>query len=143
MKVKLEYESGDANGEKHTSVVTAVMKPGKENHRLTFMEDLSGEGNVTRSTMLISMDSMRLIRRGELDTEFFFGRDMVHNTGYKTPCGIFPVTITTREFEVKESHMLKEGILPENYSLTLYTTYILGINGEELPMSIKVRVTNL
>lgn len=142
MKVKLEYESIDMDGEKHTSMVTAIMEPGEEGHRFTFMEDLSGEGRLTRSTMLISQDFMRLTRKGELNTEFFFGRDMVHNTGYETPYGVFPITLTTKEFSLEESHVIRGARLPEDYSLNLYTAYNLDINGQQLPMSIRVKVTN-
>ena len=98
MKVNLEYESIDADGEKQLSKVAAIMEVRSDNYKLTFIEDLSGEGKTTRSTMYLSPENMRIIRKGELNTDFMFGPALVHNTNYATPYGNLPVTITTREF---------------------------------------------
>ena len=148
MKVNLEYESIDADGEKQLSKVIAIMEIRPEDYKLTFVEDLSGEGKTTRSTMYLSPESMRIIRKGELNTDFMFGPALVHNTNYATPYGNLPVTITTKEFDFFASHpeisggnMLNGGVLSLDYSLNVSTSYDIEMNGTKMPMSMRVNVT--
>ena len=148
MKVNLEYESIDADGEKQLSKVAAIMEVRKDNYKLTFIEDLSGEGKTTRSTMYLSPENMRIIRKGELNTDFMFGPALVHNTNYATPYGNLPVTITTKDFSFLPSHpdilgdnMLSDVSLPADFSLNVSTSYDIEMNGAKMPMSMRVRVT--
>lgn len=148
MKVNLKYESIDSDGEKQLSKVVAVMEIRPENYKLTFVEDLSGEGRTTKSTMYISSDSLRIIRKGELNTDFMFGPSLVHNTNYATPYGNLPVTITTKKFDFSESHLDSRESVPKkscdfhpDFCLSVSASYDIEMNGAKIPMSIKVSVT--
>ncbi|MBQ8412575.1 MAG: DUF1934 domain-containing protein [Lachnospiraceae bacterium] len=148
MKVNLEYESIDMDGETHTSKVLALMEIKKLYYRLVFVEDLSGEGSMTRSIMMLSKEAMRLIRKGEINTDFVFDTTLTHNTSYVTPFGNIPVTLTTETYDFSVSHpefeeenpMSKE-IIPADFSINAYASYYISIDGQAIPMSMKVKVT--
>ena len=95
MKVNIEIESVDVSGEIIKTKNFAIMDVREFDFRLTYVEDLSGEGIKTRSTMFVSPEELRIIRKGELNTDFMYGKNVVHNTSYRTPYGAFPVTVTT------------------------------------------------
>lgn len=149
MKVNLEYESVDVTGEKSGSKVSAILEIRETDYKLVFVEDLSGEGRMTRSTMLLSDEGLRLIRKGELNTDFMFGPALVHNTSYQTPYGALPVTLTTEEYEFfishpfhKEENPFSEKDVPEDFRMVVSAKYSLEIQGQEaLPMSICINVT--
>ena len=150
MKVNLEYESIDMDGEKHISSVLAIMEIRDTDYRLVFVEDLSGEGKMTRSTMYLSSDSVRIIREGELKTDFMFARDLVHNTGYATPYGLLPVTLTTKAFDFsvshpdfKEKNALRSESFPKDFLLSAFVEYDIEMSGQSMPMRIKVVVTGI
>lgn len=149
MKVFLEYESIDMTGEKSSSKVFAIMEIRDTDYKLVFVEDLSGEGRVTRSTMVLSEDGLRLIRKGELNTDFMFGPALVHNTSYQTPYGAIPVTLVTEDYDFfvshpfhKEDSPFQEKNVPKDFRLVASAKYALEIEGQEaLPMSIRINVT--
>lgn len=148
MKVNLEYESIDADGEKQISRVAAIMDVRMKDYKLSFVEDLSGDGKTTISTMYLSPDSMRIIRKGEVITDFMFGEALTHNTNYATPYGNLPVTISTNEFTFSVSHpdfretiFAKNGDAPCDFCISAYVSYDILMNGVKMPMSMKVRVT--
>lgn len=149
MKVNLEYESIDATGEKSSSKVFAIMEIRERDYKLVFVEDLSGEGRMTRSTMLLSEDSLRLIRQGELNTDFMFGPALTHNTSYQTPYGTVPVTLITEEYNFfvshpfhKEDNPFTGKDVPEDFRLVVSAKYSLEMQGQEgLPMSIRINVS--
>ncbi|MBE5944443.1 MAG: DUF1934 domain-containing protein [Lachnospiraceae bacterium] len=149
MKVNLEYESIDGTGEKSSSKVFALMEIRATDYKLVFVEDLSGEGHMTRSTMYISEEGLRIIRQGELNTDFMFGPDLVHNTVYDTPYGRLPVTLTTQDYNFFVSHPFHreddpfaEVNVPEDFSLVVSTEYMLQVDAQDtMPMSIQVKVS--
>ena len=136
MKVNLEYESIDADGEKTKAKTMALMDEISTGYKLTFVEDLSGEGRKTRSTMYVSSTGFRLIRQGELNTDFMFGPDLLHNTLYGTPYGTLPVVISTKSFSYNGRN--------EQYIFTIKVSYTLQIEGQEpTPMEIAVKVKGI
>lgn len=148
MKVNLEYESIDADGEKQISRVAAIMDIRLKDYKLSFVEDLSGEGKNTGSTMYLSPESMRIIRKGEVSTDLMFGEHLIHNTNYVTPYGNLPVTVTTKEFNFSVSHLdFRDAKLLKNvdaacdFWIIAYASYDIEMNGVKMPMSMKVRVT--
>ena len=150
MKVNLEYESIDMEGEKSLSKVMAIMEIRESDYRLVFVEDLSGEGNMTRSTMMLSEEGMRIIRKGELNTDFMFGPALVHNTNYATPYGNLPISLITKEFtfsvshpEFREENPIKSGDVPDGFCISSYAAYDIVLSGQKMSMSMKVRVTKM
>ncbi len=148
MKVNLEYETIDEDDEKQSSKVMAVMEIRPSDYRLVFVEDLSGDGHPTKSTMFISPSYLRLIRGGELSADYMFSRDLVHNTNLATPYGNFPMSITTTSYEFSASHPelveanpLRSGDVPEDYLITAMADYKLSLDGRETTMTMKVSIT--
>lgn len=148
MKVNVEYESIDADGEKQISKVAAVMDMRLKDYKISFAEDLSGDGKITGSTMYLSADSMRIIRKGEVNTDFMFGENLIHDTNYFTPYGNLPVTISTKKFKFSVSHPdfqgnmhVKKSDVPRDFWISAYASYDILMNGVKMPMSIKVSVT--
>lgn len=155
MKVTIEFETRDAQGGVLTSQVPAMMEIRNSDYRLVYVENLSQGGgadrrNLTRSTMLLSQSGMRIIRTGELNTDFMYGREMVHNTTYGTPYGTVPITLKTEDY-----HFCIEGkdgepfdgtgvCLPENFLIRAEAVYKLIMEEQEpLDMHIKLRIRAL
>ncbi len=168
MKVNIQFESTDADKEITYSNVTAVMEVRPADYRLTFVEDLSGDGNKTRSTIIITEDSLRLTRSGELNTDFIYGSGMVHNTSYGTPYGTMPVTVTTKEFSCSVGHMGKTHMvrgtdtntlwiepdyyeeltdrmaLPDDFEINVEVSYHLAMgDSEPLNLGMKLKITKV
>ncbi|MBQ7706944.1 MAG: DUF1934 domain-containing protein [Lachnospiraceae bacterium] len=99
MQVKVIIESTDQDGIKSKSENFALMSKEQKGYRLSYSEDLSGEGELTETTMFISPSELRIIRRGELVTDFIYSESLTHNTSYETPFGIIPITLITQSFE--------------------------------------------
>lgn len=152
MKVRIEFETEDAQGEILTSQVPAMLEVRRFDYRLVYVENLSGDdkanrANLTRSTMLLSENGMRITRTGELNTDFMYAKAMVHNTTYGTPYGTIPVTLETEDY-----HFCVEGgggeplddvgpILPEDFQIRAEAVYKLILGGQEpLNMRIKLRI---
>lgn len=142
MKVKIEFTNTDVDGEITTSLVSAMMEIREHDYRLLYAEDLSGDGKLTKSTLTISDEGMRIIRNGELTTDFMYADNMVHNTNYQTPYGNFPVTLTTLEYSYSEQGTITNRLqLPEDFAIHVYTAYSLKIANEDaltLKMNIKI-----
>lgn len=166
MKVNIQFESTDADNEVTCSNVQAVMEIRQEDYRLVFVEDLSGDGKKTRSTMVITENSLRLTRAGELNTDFIFGSGMVHNSFYGTPYGTMPVTVTTKEFSHSVGHMGRTHMvrdeecstvwiepdyyeelsdrmkLPDDFEINVSVAYQLSIGSEEpLGLGMRLKIT--
>lgn len=140
MKVRLEFKNTDADGEITTSLVTAMMEIREQDYRLLYAEDLSGDGKLTKSTLTISDEGMRIIRNGELTTDFMYADNMIHNTNYQTPYGNFPVTLTTHEYSFSEQGTITNRFqLPKDFEINVYTSYSLKIAAEE-PLTLKMNI---
>ncbi|MBE5953343.1 MAG: DUF1934 domain-containing protein [Lachnospiraceae bacterium] len=137
MKVNLEIESMDISGEVIKTKNFAIMDIRDFDFRLTFVEDLSGEGIKTRSTMFVSPEELRIIRKGELNTDFIYGKNMVHNTSYITPYGAFPVTVTTLSYKYEFEGDLEDEEI--GFAINVETSYTLQV-GEDEPMKMSIRI---
>ena len=82
---------------------------------------MSGEGVLTKTTMYVSPTELRIIRRGELITDFIYGDSLTHNTTYETPFGNIPVTLITESYEYTDMlHEPKTGInINSSYTLDM------------------------
>ena len=147
MKVNIQFESISEDGEKIISNIFAVMEVRKFDFRLVYVEDLSGNGNMTKSTMFISPDGMRIIRKGELNTDFMYGKELTHNTTYKTPYGNVPVTIETKSFvfdlvsrDNPDIRLGVGGVLTDDFIMSCSTAYTLTM-GCEKPMEMGINIT--
>ncbi len=133
MKVNIEFENMVQDGELTYSKVPAIMEEKNKEYRFTYMEDLSGEGDMTRSTLVVSKYGLRIVRQGEINTDFIYELRLVHNTTYNTPYGKFPVSIETKEYEFTEGG---------NNILSADVKYYLTMNeAEPMKMGIKIKVT--
>lgn len=140
MKVNIEIESKDISGEVIKTKNFAIMDIREFDFRLSYVEDLSGDGNKTRSTLFVSPEELRIIRKGELNTDFMYGKNVVHNTSYITPYGAFPVTLTTLSYKYAVEGDLEDDKI--GFAIKVATTYTLQV-GEDQPikMSIKICIT--
>lgn len=140
MKVNLEIESVDISGEVIKTKNFAIMDIREFDFRLTYVEDLSGEGIKTRSTMFVSPEELRIIRKGELNTDFIYGKNMVHNTNYITPYGAFPVTVKTLSYKYEFQGDLEDEDI--GFAINVATDYTLQVGEDEpMKMSIKLCIT--
>ncbi|MBQ8316749.1 MAG: DUF1934 domain-containing protein [Lachnospiraceae bacterium] len=138
MKVNVEFESRDITGEVIKTKSFAIMELREFDFKLTYVEDLSGEGIKTRSTLFVSPEELRIIRRGEANTDFMYGKNMVHNTNYGTVYGTFPVTVTTKSYKYSlEGDIEDEDI---GFVIRVATKYTLQV-GEDEPMEMDIRIT--
>lgn len=140
MKVNIEIESVDITGEKIKTKNFAIMDIREFDFRLVYVEDLSGEGIKTRSTLFVSPEELRIIRKGELNTDFMYGKNVVHNTNYITPYGTFPVTLTTLSYKYDFQGDLEDET--QGFAINVATTYTLQVGHDEpIKMSIKLSIT--
>ncbi len=137
MKVNIEIESEDITGEKIKTKNFAIMDVREFDFRLVYVEDLSGEGIKTRSTLFVSPEELRIIRKGELNTDFLYGRNVVHNTSYITPYGAFPVTVTTLSYKYEMVGDLEDEDI--GFAIKVETTYTLSV-GDDEPMKMSIRL---
>ena len=141
MKAIIEFENTDADGEVTKSKVSAVMEVRQNDFRLVYVEDLSGDGKLTKSTLTLSGDSMRIIRKGELTTDFIYGMNLIHNTTYQTPYGTLPVVVETENYSFEAEGVSEENnALQENFRLQVQTAYKLIVGGEE-PLKLNMKIT--
>lgn len=141
MKVDIEFECTDKYGETTKTNVFAVMEIRRNDYRLVYVEDLSGDGNITKSSMLLSPEGMRVTREGELTSDFMYGSNMVHNTSYCTPYGKLPVTVETRHYEFAvEGASDKGAVLPHDFKIFVNVIYSLTVSGDE-PMDMNMHLT--
>lgn len=134
MKVNIRFESTDTDGQVSVSDICAMMQKRENDYRFVYVEDLSGEGKMTKSTMLLSENSLRIIRKGELNTDFMYGKAMIHHTSYETPYGMFPVTLETENYEFMADN--------EECIVCAEAGYKLVMDGQEpLFMHMKIYVT--
>ncbi len=140
MKVNIEIESVDISGEIIKTKNFAVMDIREFDFRLVYVEDLSGEGHKTRSTLFVSPEELRIIRKGELNTDFMYGKNVVHNTSYITPYGAFPVTVTTQLYKYEFEGDIEDDDI--GFAIKVSTTYTLQIGDDEpMRMSLKMCIT--
>lgn len=140
MRVHLEFENTDADGSITKSEVTAIMELRDKNYILTYVEDLSGDGNLTKSSLILSEDSMRIIRKGELTTDFMYGKNIVHNASYQTPYGTLPVTVMTERYSFQAVGTEENDAVGEKLRLRAHAAYRLTI-GEEEPLRFNMKIT--
>lgn len=144
MKVNLRFESKDPSGEVSISNSLAVMEIRKNNYKLVFVEDLSGEGTTTKSTIILAKNELRLIRDGEIKADFLFGDNMTHNTAYSTIYGNIPVTLETKEFSLDIKGAKAEGSfeLEKSFLISAHVAYYLIIGEEPQTMDMKIYITS-
>ncbi|MGN0435284.1 MAG: DUF1934 family protein [Wujia sp.] len=149
MKVKLEIESTDMDGSVMRTDTIAMMELRDKDYRLMYVEDLSGQGNKTKTTLHLTSGSLRILREGEINSDFLYAEGLEHNTLYGTPYGKIPVTLVTEQFDFMGSSMeVAEDMfhaslktLPLTFFMSYYVEYSLNIQGaESMPMKVKVNV---
>ena len=141
MKVKLVVDRTDEDGTTSKSEHTAIMNRHNDGYKLTYTEDLSGEGIITNTTMFISSSQLRILRRGELTTDFIYSEALVHNTAYETPFGNLPITLTTERYEYNDNFSDSEG---DAGAIMVFSSYILDVGDSLTPpnsMNLSIKVT--
>ncbi len=136
MKVNIELVTTDENGDVTRSKIFAVMEnQGQQSYRLVYVEDLSGDKKMTRTTLMINPKNMRVSRRGEIVSDFIYEAGLVHNSMYRTSYGDIPVTIKTAGYEFEE---LEDGCI------NVRALYFLdmGENPAAAPIKLEIRITS-
>ncbi len=155
MQVNIEFETTDDDGQVSKSHNFAIMEKNRVGYRLVYVEDLSGEGKMTRSTMVISPYEMRIIRKGELNMDFIYGPNMVHNTSYMTPYGNFPVTLETQSYSydvqgkvdtpnqnIVEREISAVSEEEKGFAIRINIEYALSMSGQApMNMGMKICIT--
>ncbi len=137
MQVNIEFETIDDAGEVSKAHNFAIMEKNRVGFRLVYVEDLSGEGKMTRSTMIISPFEMRIIRKGELNMDFIYGENMTHNTSYITPYGNLPVTLETKSYSyVVEGDVDNQD---DGFAIRIKTEYELSMS-QSKPMKLGMKI---
>lgn len=151
MKVKLYIESTDMEGEVIKTEHNAMLEEREHDYKLTYVEDISGEGKKTRTTMYICGSSMRIIRDGELVSDFIYANELEHNTSYITPFGEIPVTVITHDYSFVGNHVsygddIFSGVTNplnsgKHFTIDAKADYSLIVHGTDpIIMSVKVRI---
>ena len=140
MKVRVEFETTDETGEVSTSFHVALMEMTEQGMRLSYVEDVSGDGKKTRNTLLVSEKNLRVLRSGELQSDFMYGHDLQHNTVYQTPYGAFPVTVHTKRFSHSAEGVDYEGkAINQIFRVLLELDYTLTM-GQDAPMYVQMKI---
>ncbi len=136
MKVNIKFITTDENGDSTESDVFAVMeKQGKRSYRLVYVEDLSGNKKMTRSTLQINPQNMRVTKRGEVTSDLIYEEGLVHHAVYGLAFGTIPVSVKTEEYLFEER---VDG------SKVVDVTYLLSMNGDKEPpqlMNLYILIT--
>ena len=141
MKAVIEFENVDVEtGEVMRSQATALASMTENGMKLTYVEDVSGDGHKTRCTMLFSDKRLRVTRSGELNSDFVYEHGLTHHTQYATGYGSIPVTLQTKHFlHTAEGIDYEAAVLEEEFSLRLALQYTMEM-GNESPMERKMKV---
>ena len=141
MKAVIEFENVDVEtGEVMRSQATALASMTEQGMKLTYAEDVSGDGHKTRCTMIFSNNRLRVTRSGELNSDFVYEHGLTHHTKYATGYGSIPVTLQTKHFlHTAEGIDYEAAVLAEEFSLRLALQYTMEM-GNESPMERKMKV---
>lgn len=135
MKVNMELVTTDENGDVSETKIFAVMEnQGQQHFRLVYVEDLSGNKKMTRTTILINPQSMRVTRRGELVSDFIYEEGLVHHSMYGTAYGDIAVTLKTICYKFQQS---------DNGVINAETVYFLDMGGSQAtaPVKLVIKIT--
>lgn len=142
MKVRITMETLDAEGNKTQSQVSALMAMKDHAMQLTYVEDLSGEGRKTKSSMRLTPGQLRVIRTGEINTDFMYGNCMTHNTSYGTMYGTFPMTIQTEKFLYSSDGVdLDDMQVTSDFFVQVHIHYdLLMADGDPMKMKMSMKI---
>lgn len=87
-------------------------------------EELSEEGDITKTLIKISDESVEVMKRGYVESKLVFAEGKVTETDYNTPYGIFAMSVDTARAAYE---LTEEGV-------SVDIEYTLFLNGE--PVSI-------
>ena len=135
MKVNVELVTTDENGEVSETKIFAVMEhQGQQHFRLVYVEDISGNKKMTRTTILINPQSMRVTRRGELVSDFIYEEGLVHHSLYGTVYGDIAVTLKTIRYKFEQ---------PDNGAINAEAVYFLDMGGSQAaaPVKLVIKIT--
>ncbi len=144
MKVKLEIESIDADGQSSKITTMAVMELRQYDFRLIYIEKVSDDGKLKANVeLIIAPHGMRIIRKGDLCSDFFYEENLKHNTTYQTPYGEMPITVETSSYDYSVCGGSLAG-LSEVFEINVDIKYALYVASEDsLLMNVKMKVTNI
>lgn len=133
MKVKLEINTIDEAGDLTPSSFMAIMEKcnGAFPYRLVYVERISDDGKqVAKSELMLAPGRMRMVRKGDIESDFLYENGLVHNTTYKTVYGSLPITLETKNYEMK---------VLGDCDIVARAVYYLTIQSEE-PMYMDVSI---
>lgn len=149
MKVNVTVESIDINGEVMRSSTRALLEERACDYKVSYVERLSDSDKKTKTVMYITSGSLRIVRDGEIKSDFMYGEGLTHNSIYKTPYGDFPVSVITEKFSFFGNRMSLSQELFESFpgvspsgnqiNMNIEVLYQLILEGAE-PMNMKVKL---
>lgn len=144
MKAEIIIETTDQDGDiqviSSPAVVTCVED---QTYKVTYIEDLSGENIKTKCEMLISAKQMSIKRKGEINANIVYERDLECHTLYNTAFGAIPIIFCTTgyDFEVKGSLCARDKSPDEEkFAIEAIIKYTLSFEGEKQEMEIRIQV---
>ena len=99
LKVIVKMQTTDEAGETLCNENVALATMIAQGLRLTYVEDISGEGDKVKTTLLLSDKQLQVTRQGAIVYDFVYADGLTHHTRYQTPYGILPVTLVTSQFD--------------------------------------------
>lgn len=153
MKATLEIKTYNMDGSVESSSSLGIVRRVDGNddegytYQFSYVEDLSNEGKITKTTMVFSDKQLRITRSGEVNSDFIYEAGLVHNTNYETMYGKIPVTINTLEYSCDIERIETEGReviirdFTDNIKAQINITYDLEMGGgEPMPVRIEMRL---
>lgn len=154
MKVRIEVESTDMSGEVIKTTNNAVLEERDKDYKLSYVEVLSDSGQKTKTIMYINPGSVRIIREGEIKSDFMYAEGLTHNSLYQTAYGNLPVSVVTKSFSFIGNKMSSSEDLFESFpgiinrtatvDMNIDISYSLAVEGTEpMDMRVKIKVSHI
>lgn len=144
MKVNLEIVSIEDDGSRSKTETKAIMELRQYDFRILYAEKLSDDGKLTaQAELLIAPTGLRMIRKGAIESDFFYEENLKHNTLYQTPYGAMPITVETYKYDYRTIGGGLAG-LSDEFEICVGFKYKMYISNEKpLDMEVIIKITNI
>lgn len=151
MKATLVISTYNMDGSVDSSSAFGILRRSDGNeedgfvYQFSYVEDLSNEGKKTKTVMTFSKKQLRIVRSGEVNSDFIYEEGLVHNTSYETMYGSLPVSINTSVFDCvidcidTEAKKVAIRDFTDSISANIKISYQLEMGGGE-PMPVRLEM---
>jgi uncharacterized beta-barrel protein YwiB (DUF1934 family) len=130
------YICGLLDGEEEiVTQTTGIMQVMDGKTHIFFYERFDGDVEETRNHIVIDGAQVRVMKRGPVEVNMIFEKELTHNTVYHTQTGILPIGVHTSHMEVKP---VEEGLDLD----ILYTLEFEGAQPVENRLKMHIRNKN-